>query len=327
MPIKLYRRPNGFYHLRGTHFGVRIDRSAGTCSRREAQILASRLEAEIFEAHAYGAKAVALFAEAATGYMRGGGEAAHLEPIIEAFGARRLRDISQADLDALALKLHPAAADSTRLRRVYTPFIAAWNWAVADDLAEPRKWKKPKPGAKRIDWRTPEEVETLLGALPKATKALAIFYVGTGARATEALDLQWPDVSPDRERATFWETKSEYARHVDLQPRVREALPKRLPEGRVFLHTLGEPWHGYDAVNLALKRACKVAGLRPLSCHVLRHTWATWAYATTRNLTYVMQQGGWKSAQLAMRYAHAASPDVARAAAAYGWSFGEALGR
>lgn len=322
MPIKPYRRPNGWYHLRGTHLGVRVDRSAGTRSGAHAHILAAKCEAEIFEAHAYGPKSVGLFADAAAGYLRGGGDGTHLTPIITALGARRLRDITQADLDRLALTLHPHTSDATRLRKVYTPFIAVWNWAVADELAEPRRWKKPAPGERRIDWRTPDEIERLLAALPEATRALAEFYVGTGARASEGLDLVWSDVSPAAERAVLWETKGGYARHVDLMSRVRAALPQRTaPDAPVFLNTRGEPWHAYDAVNLALKRAAKAIGARPLSCHVLRHTWATWAYACTRDLDFLMRQGGWRSPELAMRYVHAGTSDLARLVRAHNWEF------
>lgn len=320
MPIKAHRRPSGWYHLRGTHLGVRVDRSAGTRNAEQARILAAKLEKEIFEAHAYGPKAVGLFAEAAAGYLRGGGDGIFLTPIIETFGARKLREITQADLDKLAHKLHPDAANATRLRKVYTPFIAVWNWAVEDNLADARRWKKPAPGPKRVEWRTPEEIEKLLAALPERTCALATFYVGCGARATEALDLIWDDVSPAAQRAVLWETKGGYSRHVDLQPRVRAALPQR-SDGPVFLNTRGEPWHAYDAVNLALRRASKNAGVRHVSCHVLRHTWATWAYAATRDLTFLMQQGGWRSAELALRYVHAGTEDLARLVQAHGWEF------
>lgn len=323
MPIKPYGRPSGWYHLRGAHFGIRVDRSAGTRSFEQARLLAAKLEAEIFERHVKGDKAVATFAEAAAGYLRGGGDGTHMSALIHAFGARRLRDISQADLDRFAHTRLPQAQDATRLRKIYTPFIATWNWAVRDNLAEPRRWQKPQPGQKRVDWRTPEEIETLLGAIPNAAaRGLIAFYVGAGARATEALDLEWRDVSPAAERVTLWETKGGYARHVDLPARVRAALPARRADGAVFLNSRGQPWHAYDAVNLVLKRACRKAGLPRLSCHVLRHTWASWAYATTRDLDFVMKQGGWRSPELAMRYVHAGTDDLAEAVRVHNWEIG-----
>jgi len=92
----------------------------------------------------------------------------------------------------------------------------------------------------------------------------------------------------------------------------------------VFLNTRGQPWHAYDAINLALKRGCKKAEIRLISCHVLRHTWATWAYALHRDLQLLMNQGGWASPELAMRYMHAGTDDLADEVRAHDW---ELLGK
>jgi hypothetical protein len=45
-------------------------------------------------------------------------------------------------------------------------------------------------------------------------------------------------------------------------------------------------------------------------------------YAGARDLTFVMQQGGWRSLALLGRYTHAASPDLTREILAKGWEFG-----
>lgn len=323
MPIIPYlRKESGFYHLRGTHLGVRVDRSSGTRSHEHARILAAKEEKEIFERFAYGAKAVETFAGAAADYLRAGGEAEHMTPLIEHFGLTKLRDIDQAALDAFALRHMPDVQPSTRRRKIYTPFIACWNHAVAGNKAEPRKWKRPDAGRKRVEWRTPEEMEALMAALKPATRALVTFYLGSGARASEALNAVWSDFSPAAHRVTLWGdiTKNEQERFVDLCPRAREALPaRRGPTDPVFLNTHGQPWHAYDAVNLALRRGCKRANVRHTSCHILRHTWATWRYAVTRDLRKLMDQGGWASPELAMRYTHAGTDDLADAVKAHGW--------
>ncbi len=44
---------------------------------------------------------------------------------------------------------------------------------------------------------------------------------------------------------------------------------------------------------------------RPHDC---RHTWATWAYAATRDLRALMELGGWKSERMVFRYTHV-NPD------------------
>lgn len=56
-----------------------------------------------------------------------------------------------------------------------------------------------------------------------------------------------------------------------------------------------------------------------IHCHVFRHTWATWAYAVTRDMPWVMAQGGWASTTLAMRYIHVGAADLAEDVVAHGW--------
>jgi integrase len=327
MPITPKLRKSGIYHLRGTYLGVRVDESARTRSLEHAKILAAKAETEIFERHAYGAKAVETFAGAAADYLRAGGEALHMTRLIEHFGMTRLRDIDQAALDAAAVRLMPDVQPATRRRAIYTPFIACWNHAVASNKAEPRRWKRPHAGKKRLLWITPEEAEKMLAALEPNTRALVTFYLGTGARASEALNAVWSDFSPAAQRVTLWAdiTKSNTDRSVDLGTRVRDALPQRGdPDAPVFVNSYGEPWHAYDAVNLALLRACKRAGVRRVSCHALRHSWATWAYAVSRDLELLMKQGGWASPELAMRYMHGGTDDLADEVRAHGW---ELLGK
>lgn len=322
MPIKPYLRKSGVYHLRGTYLGVRVDQSAGTRSAAHAKMLAAKAENDIYERLIKGARATVTFAEAAADYIEGGGEARYMGPLIEHFALTKLSAINQATLDTAAGRLYPNASPATRRRQVHAPFIACWNAAVRSGKAEARQWRRPHCGNRRLVWLTPDEAELLLAELHPSVRALVTFYLGTGARASEALQLRWHDISPAAERVQLWGdiTKSGRDRWVDLGARVREALPQRRgADEPVFLNSRGDAWHGYDAVNLALKRACARAGLRPISCHVLRHTWATWAYAATRDLETLMRQGGWASPELAMRYMHGGTDDLAHQVRTHNW--------
>ena len=342
MSLKLYPRPSGLWHIRGTVQGRRIDQSARTRVRAEAEAIRAKLEADEFKRAVYGDKAVATFAEAADGYMAAGGSTDHMTPLLLQIGARRLADVKQTLVDRLAREMKPTAKASTLVRQVYTPISAVLNFAAEQGLCDPVRLRKPKIESGRVDYLTPAEAETLIGFLPDHLARLVVFYLATGCRASEALDLEWRDVSPKGERVVFWETKAGYARGVSVQRRVR--LPERPEDGAGFVWRTkaGAPWHGYDAINLALKRACarhSPAGVplkasdpgprfRPVHCHLFRHTWATWAYACTRDMTFLMQQGGWKSAAMVMRYAHAAADDLADAVSAAGWEqFGKEVRR
>lgn len=319
MPLKLYPRPNGIFHIRGTVQGRRVDESARTRVRSEAEQIKAHLEADLFKRAVYGDRAVATFAEAADLYTLAGRSGEHLLPLIDRIGLTPLKRIDQEFVDRLALEMKPTAKPATRIRQIYTPISAVMNFA-APKLCDPVKFIKPKGAGKRVDFLTPAEVETLLGFLPPRLSRLVTFYVATGCRATEALNLEWRDVSPKSERVVLWETKMGYARGIDLQHRARRELPPRPDQnGFVWLNGEGEPWHGYDAINLMLRRYCVNNGFRHVHCHLLRHTWATWAYAVTRDLTFLMGQGGWRSPTMVLRYAHAASDDLAKQVKDHGW--------
>lgn len=329
MPLKLYPRENGIFHIRGTVQGRRVDESARTRVKSEAEAIRAKLEADLFKRAVYGDKAVATFAEAALAFMQAGGSKDHMTPLLQQIGLKKLSEVNQGLVDGLARK-RPDIKPSTALRQLYAPVSAVMNFASQQQppLCDPIRLRKPVVKNGRLDYLTPAEAETLLSILPDYLKQLVIFYLATGCRATEALDLQWKDVSPEGQRVVFWETKKDYPRGVDLQKRAVKALPER-GEGPVFLNSQGQPWHAYDAINLMLKRIAKRHGFRldehgepRIHCHVFRHTWATWAYACTRDLTFLMGAGGWRSPTMVLRYAHPASDDLARAVRAKGWEFG-----
>ena len=333
MSIKLYLRPSGVYHLRGTVQGQRVDQSARTFSRSEADAIRVKIEADLFKRAVYGEKSVAIFDAAVALYLGAGGSPDHLGPIMDAIGHRWLPDIKQGLIDKLAIDLKPNASPATRLRQIYTPILAVMNLAAESGMCDPIKIKKPKVRTGRTEYLTPQEVEDWLNALPAHLKRLVTLYVGTGCRASEGLHLIWKDVTFGEKRAVFWETKGDYSRGIDLQQRVRDQLPARGEQhtDQVFLNSRGEPWHAYDAINLMLKkirarRAKDIAAgavllppLAPAHCHLFRHTWATWAYACTKDLTFLMSQGGWKSVSMVMRYTHVATDDLADEVRRLGW--------
>lgn len=199
-------------------------------------------------------------------------------------------------------------------------------------------------------------------------------YVGTGARASELIALDWPDVTPAGHRITLWEedTKAGRARGVDLQQRARGALPPRPinNQGAVWRNARGERWSliavqkaldritvrearekatDAEKAEIAEKAHCAGSGkfsrddrnaarralyalhdaiaeresIPWIHPHVFRHTWGTWAYSVTRDMPWVMSQGGWASTDLAMRYIHVGTADLAEDVMLHGWEIRE----
>lgn len=324
MPLHVYKRPSGIYHVRGSVHGRLVDRSARTRSKREAEDIAAAWQQQIIDEDVLGRpRQRRRFAEAARGYLRSGGEGRYLARILEALGPDALLDhVDQERIDALASEIYPDAQPSTINRQLHTPISAVLTWAVDQGWITPRRIRRPKIKRGRIDWRAPAEIEALIDVAPPHLATLITALVGTGCRVSEMVNLDWRDVSPSAQSITLWDTKSN-ARRVDLQPRVRAVWPERR-QGRVWRHSRSEVgWHSRTAIGQALRRLCAEHDLPTISPHVLRHTWATWNYACNRDLTHLMAQGGWTSAQMVMHYTHAGGPDLADQVRNHGWFLGD----
>src|SRR4051812_40398183 len=99
MPLHLYERANGIFHIRGTVQGQRIDQSSRTSSRSEAEAIKAKWEADLFKRAVYGERAVATFDEAVTLYLDADGSPDHLEPIMDRIGHRKLSEVNQQLID------------------------------------------------------------------------------------------------------------------------------------------------------------------------------------------------------------------------------------
>ena len=157
MSLKLYPRPNGIFHIRGTVQGRRVDESARTRVREEAEAIRAKLEADLFRRSVYGDDAVATFAEAAEGYMLAGGESEHLTPLILHFGLTKLRDIKQIDIDRYVQGR--AVKPATLIRQVYTPMSAVLTHASRQGLCDPPQLRKPEIKTTRTEHLTPDQAE------------------------------------------------------------------------------------------------------------------------------------------------------------------------
>jgi integrase len=171
----------------------------------------------------------------------------------------------------------------------------------------------PRVAAGRTNYLLPDEAERLIKAAAPHLRLLLIFLLGTGARLSEALELEWRDVDLTGGRAIFWKTKNGQRRIALLPPRIIAALAN-LPhrQGPVFLWQVGKRQRAYadrqrmagGQIKSGWKSALRRAGLESVTPHDLRHTWASWHYAVHRDLLLLKAEGGWSSVKLVERYAH-----------------------
>jgi len=141
-------------------------------------------------------------------------------------------------------------------------------------------------------------------------KPLLLFLLGTGARLSEALELECSDVVLQDAYCHFWNTKNGTTRRA-LIPSSAVAGLANLGRraGRVFLTPEGKPYADLNResggqIKTAFRGAVKRSGIDPVTPHGLRHTWASWFYASSKDALLLKSEGGWKSISQVERYAH-----------------------
>lgn len=315
MPLEIKRRPKSpYWIIRGTVRGIRVEESTGTSDRRVAEEIRAKREAELLTQSVYGRRATATFAEAALSYLQHDGAARFLDPIIRHFGVTPLAQIDQDALDRGAKKLLPKAAAATRNRQFYTPTSAVLHHAARRGWCSLPIIERPKAGPDRVRWLTIEEADKLIAAAAEHMRPLIVFLLYTGARAGEALWLDWRNVHLDRHHVEFPKTKNGDARGVPLHPRAEAALKAlkhraaevfRRPDGEPYARpTMPNDTSAGSRIATAFAGACRRAGITDFSPHDCRHTWATWHYQHNRDLGALQKLGGWKSIRMVLRYAH-----------------------
>lgn len=320
MPLKVVSRKDRGAALTiiGTVAGRRVRARAQSDDRKIAEEEAAAIEAQILRTAWHGERrGDRSLAQAVTSYVEAvepsDATKTLLNRILRAVGNPKLDEVDQSTITkARHAMLRRDAKPATVLRNLIVPLKAVMvharrrGWCDMPILDAPRQ-----AAAGRTNYLLPEEAERLIDAAPAHLKPLLIFLLSTGARMSEALELEWRDVDLQGRRAILWRTKGRKRRDADLPPRAVIALAQ-LPhrKGEVFLTHYRQPYRSTDRqgggqIKTAWKASLRRAGLDPeLTPHDLRHTWASWHYAAHRDLLALKADGGWSSVTLVERYAH-----------------------
>ncbi|MBN8992452.1 MAG: site-specific integrase [Rhizobiales bacterium] len=318
MSIKLVKIPSSpNWYLRGTIRKVRVYETTGVDDKATAETIRAQREWEILQGSVFGSKATTTtLTRAAVIYLENGGETRFIKPITDYFGDTPLAKIDQEAADKCARTLYPNLAPATIVRQVYTPLTSMITAASHAGLCSPIKFKRPKMPKGRVRWITHAEADRLLKACSDALRPLVAFLLYTGARAGEALWLDWRFVDLKRAQVQFLDTKNGTDRGVPLHPALVAILANLSHrEGEVFRKANGMPYAYLDEDNdldrsagsrikKGFKASCKRAGIDNFTPHDCRHTWATWHYQENRDLNLLMHLGGWSSLSMVLRYAH-----------------------
>lgn len=319
VPPKVGRTP--YYRVRGTHIGVKINRSTKTREAALAKKILRKIQRDI-ECGVLTGHATPGFAGAAAAYMKAGGDRSYLAPIISHFKDTPLGAIDQHAIDNAASLLYPGATAATRNRQVYTPISAVLKRAgITQQIKRPKGWR----GQRLTHWLTPERAFAVFKATkriaaPKKTRTeFRIFLITlcyTGMRLGDCLGLTCRNVDLKRATALLETTKNGKPRLVHLPPVVVHELGQ-LPdginrEGRVFR------FHNGGRLRDLLKETLAAAGVtlpRRVAFHVFCHTWATWMRQYGGLDTFdLLKTDRWSDAESADRYSHVVISDTAKRA-------------
>ena len=341
MPLSIFRRkdktgkPVGSWIIRGTIGGARVYESTGTGNKKAAEILRAKREHEINQRLALGKSATLTFAEAALTYLEAGGEARFVAPLLLHFGEKtRLIDIDHEAINRAAESLYAGLEPATINRQLITPISAIYNLAVDDGHVTPRRFRRrPEPKGK-TRWLTPAEADRLIGCCEPHLLPIVAFLLGSGVRTSEALGLRVENLHLDTRQALILPETSKGGsyRMVEFPERSRRLIAAcrpaeagavfRTPKGAAYKLRTGSGGQIEAAFTKARTEARLGADVTP---HTLRHTWATWFYAATRDFVRLMDLGGWTKPSTAMRYTKLAPRDLPAELEAHGWTFAGAI--
>lgn len=330
MPLKLVRRGR-IWHVRGTVAGQNIQETTGTDRRDFAESYRIKRENQVLERRIHGERSTVTFAEAALSYLEFEARSQNTVDLVHRLlnhfalgwdtgrpGDWTLADeIDQRAVDeACAAILRPGSAAATRQRNVITPLTSILRHAKKRKWCDLPDFERPKIPKTKPRFLTPNEACALLDAGSKASRRNFLFYLCTGARASEGLDLEWEGgLDLTFGLCPLWDTKNG-DRIVKMPPALIVDLANSPTKtGRVLRRRDGKPYkdqhrlHG-GQLDSALKFACEKAKMEKLTLHDLRHTWATWFYAATLDPLRLKAEGGWSSLAMVEKYAHRMSQDL-----------------
>jgi integrase len=229
-----------------------------------------------------------------------------------AFPGRCLGEISAFDLERYK-RARIATGVTVMVNRELACLRALYNrcreWGKYDGDNPAARVKALRESAGRIRFLEPAEEAALLASAAEPLRTMVLVGVHAGLRLqSEALTLRWPDVDLKRGLVTVQAAyaKSGKTRSVPLNRPLRAALAalrERAPKAAeyVFARRDGSP---YRSIRTTFQTACRRAGLKDVTPHVLRHTFASRLAMAGVDPRTIQELGGWSSLAMVERYTH-----------------------
>lgn len=191
----------------------------------------------------------------------------------------------------------------------------AQDWLELNKIPKMKKLKAPQP---ETVFLSREEIARLLAYSNGIWREVIFTALQTGLRQGELRALQWQDINWDNKMITvrrswceykkgFVTPKSNRERYIPLTNEMYEMLiSRRQTTGYIFLNEKYQMLDG-KTLNRKLVSACKRASIKEITCHSLRHTFASQLAMAGAPLKAIQELLGHANIQTTMRYAHMAS--------------------
>lgn len=225
----------------------------------------------------------------------------HVRPVL---GHHYLSKISQNDIRALMTNLIKAKSAKTcnnilTMLKTIFKYARRWGYIRVSPTEDVDKYRVER---EEIDFLRPDEINVLLKHCHEPFKTFLLTAVLTGMRKAELLGLQWGDVDFNSntifvkrslkyrykakkkdEKSWYFDTpKTKYSvRAVTMSPRLKEALEiHRITSpineaDLIFVNKEGNPLDPDNIIKREFQPALRMAGLRLVRFHDLRHTYTS----------------------------------------------------
>ena len=277
--MSIYKRKETWWIQFTAPDGRRIQQTAGTQIKQEAQELHDRLKAEAWRVKNLGDKPRHTWQEAVIRWLS---ESSHKKSIdTDKFKLRwldqhlnntSLDEITKAKIDKIKVaKKSEGVSNSTvnrtleLLRSILNRAQQEWEWLDST----PSVRMLPEQST-RIRWLTHEESVRLINELPEHLKAMARFTLATGLRESNVTGLQWSQL--DMQRRCAWihadQAKGKKAIAVPLNEDALTVIRQQIGKHDTHIFTYdGNPVT--RANNHAWRKALVRAGVKDFRWHDL----------------------------------------------------------
>ena len=229
---------------------------------------------------------------------------------------RHPSEVTMLFLDDLVVKLKAKGLSNGRIRNFMNCYRVMLKRAMRlgwiDRLPAFPEGRTIKPSEPRDLVLDPSWVSALLEQLDSPHNRLLVrFLYLTGARVSEALNLEWSRCSFERRRIQFIKTKTLNPRALPMSDELRDILIKcqRLNQRGPFYQSYADIYRDYMAAKEHVCFALKLGDTvqKEWVIHTLRHTCLTQLAMRGATAIQIMEWAGHKSLSTSQKYVHQSS--------------------